>query len=146
MAVDDPGRVYFTLSMRSLVLILLAALALTGCRSARPGASPEPVDGKKKSPRPAQGSTRGPRAVDAPIQVTPVMEGVTRIVFVNSALRYVVIDFFLNPLPQVDQRMSAYRGGLKVAELKISRESTGSHVAADILAGEVQVGDEVRAN
>ena len=38
---------------------------------------------------------------------------------VNPGLRFVVIDFAFNPVPQVDQRMSIYRQGQKVGEADI---------------------------
>jgi len=47
-------------------------------------------------------------------------------------------------LPPLNQHMSAYRQGLKVADLKISGPQRDLHTVADIVAGECRVGDDVR--
>jgi hypothetical protein len=77
-------------------------------------------------------------------QATPISESTGKIASVNSALRFVVIDFAFNPVPQPDQRLGVFRNGQKVGEVKISNQARNSIIAADITAGEAQVGDEVR--
>lgn len=67
-----------------------------------------------------------------------------KIVGVNTNLRFVVIDFYLSPLPQVGQLMSVYRKDAKVAEIKVSGPERNSKTVADIIVGEVQMGDEAR--
>jgi hypothetical protein len=44
----------------------------------------------------------------------------------------------------VDRRLNVYRGGLKVAELKVSKERIDVNTIADLVAGECRIGDEVR--
>ena len=75
---------------------------------------------------------------------TAINEPAGKIASVNPALRFVVIDFGLNRVPQTDQRLGIYRQGQKVGEIKISNQARNSIIAADITAGEAQVGDEVR--
>lgn len=105
------------------MLVLVAG----GCASkgvARPG-----VDG---------GSTN---AVPA---IRPLDGGVGRIVRVQSALKFVVVDYRLNTPPRPDDRLVVYRGGEKVAELKAGYFSRETTIAADILSGDPREGDEVR--
>jgi hypothetical protein len=77
-------------------------------------------------------------------QVTAINESSGKIASVNPNLRFVVIDFAMNPLPQVDQKLSVFRQGQKVGEVKISSQARNSIMAADLTAGEANVGDEVR--
>ena len=62
----------------------------------------------------------------------------------NANLRFVVLDFSLQPLPAIEQRLNVYRNGRKVGEVKVSGPARDSNIVADVIAGEVQVGDEVR--
>lgn len=68
------------------------------------------------------------------------------IVSVNPGARFAVVRFPMGDMPPLNQRMSVYRQGLKVADLKISGPQRDAHTVADILAGECRVGDEVRAD
>jgi len=67
------------------------------------------------------------------------------ILSVNDTLSFVVVDFSTTQVPQINSRLSVYRAGQKVAELNASGPIRNSNVVADIRAGEVKVGDEVRA-
>lgn len=79
-------------------------------------------------------------------RVTPLQEVSGKVARVNPQLRFVVVDFFLSEMPETDRRMSVYRKGQKVGEVKISGPARHNIVAADITAGEAQVGDEIRSN
>src|SRR5687768_2892979 len=68
------------------------------------------------------------------------------IISVNSGARFAVLRFPLGDMPPLNQRMSVYRQGLKVADLKISGPQRDAHTVADILAGECRAGDEVRGD
>ncbi len=77
--------------------------------------------------------------------VTPATGNRGRIASVNLTARHVVVSYAIGtPLPLPDQRLQVYRAGLKVAELKVSRERIDVNVVADIVAGECAVNDEVR--
>jgi hypothetical protein len=67
-----------------------------------------------------------------------------RIASVNEKLRYVIVDFTNSRQPIPDERLGVYRVGEKVAEIKISGPYRNTTVAADIVAGEVKYGDEVK--
>ncbi len=67
-----------------------------------------------------------------------------RVASVNQELRFIVVDFSIGPAPDLGRRMNVYRAGQKVGEIKISGPSRNNNIAADLVAGEVRVGDEVR--
>jgi len=48
-------------------------------------------------------------------------------------------------MPATNQKLYLYREGLKVGEVKITGPQADDNVVADIVTGEAQVGDEVRA-
>ena len=66
------------------------------------------------------------------------------VISVNASARFVVVRFPMAEMPPLNQRMSAYRQGLKVADLNISGPQRDTHTVADVIAGECRVGDEVR--
>ena len=66
------------------------------------------------------------------------------IVSVNSTARFAVVRFPIGQMPPVNQQMSVYRQGLKVADVKISGPQRDTQIVADITAGECRPGDEVR--
>jgi hypothetical protein len=69
-----------------------------------------------------------------------------RIASVNDKLRFVIVDFTNSRQPVVDERLGVYRVGEKVAEIRISGPYRNTTVAADIIAGEVKYGDEVKTD
>lgn len=118
-------------------LIALAALLLVsgGCRQA-------PKQAAEKSAAAVQepsGSRAGTRAAARPSQL---LQG--RILALRSNLRFVIIDFPNGQMPQLEQKLFAYRLDQRVAELRISGPYRGTTVAADIIAGEPGEGDLVR--
>lgn len=108
--------------MISQCLRLFVILVLVGCAS------------REKNPA-AQG-----------IIVTPGGSLPGTVVSVNPTARFAVLRFPIGHMPPLDQRVSAYREGLKVADLKISGPQRDIHIVADVIAGECRAGDEVRAD
>jgi hypothetical protein len=47
-------------------------------------------------------------------------------------------------MPALQQRLGLYRANAKVGEVKISGPQRDNNIVADIIAGECQIGDEVR--
>lgn len=132
--------------MRAIIVFALGGALLVGCRTPKPADSGEASTAKPARQRAAAMSPRAPqpRETSPSPSATPLMEAAGKVASVNPALRFAVIDFAFNPAPKVDQRMSVYREGQKVGEVKISRQARNSIIAADITAGDVRVGDEVR--
>jgi hypothetical protein len=142
LPIDAGAGLIQQLGMRQIVILGLSCALMVGCRHARPSdsktAATEPAAKARADKKPGKESKKnGPTA-------TPIVEPAGKVASVNPNLRFVVIDFALNPVPQVDQRLSVYRQGQKVGEVKISSQSRNSIIAADITQGEANVGDEVR--
>ena len=112
-------------------LVLSICFIVAGCRSAKPG---DAKPGANKSATPVIPTSSPSNAV------------VGKVARVNSELRFVVLDFALKPLPQIGTKMNIYRGGQKMGELKISGPSDGGNIAADLMIGQTQPGDTVRAD
>jgi hypothetical protein len=108
---------------------------LLGCQTPRTGET-----GSSAIPGPASPSP----STNAVPALRPLGGAAGLIVQVQPALRFVVVDFSLNQLPGAGQVLSVYRAGEVVGSVKAGRVQRGSSLAADILSGELQVGDEVR--
>ncbi|WCJ59145.1 hypothetical protein NXS98_15710 [Fontisphaera persica] len=120
--------------MRIVVFMLLLALALGagGCRK-------RAVEGEPS--RPAQKkSARGKKGP----AVTPDLALQGRVARVSPQARTVVLSFPLGWLPALERRLNVYRQGVKVGEVKITGPQMDTNIAADLIAGEAAVGDEVR--
>ena len=67
-----------------------------------------------------------------------------KVALVNPTARFVVLNFPVGKLPLMDQHLNLYRGGLKVGEVKVTGPQYDDNVVADLVAGESEVGDQVR--
>ncbi len=70
---------------------------------------------------------------------------VGKVAKVNAEGRFVVMTFPIGHLPGLQQRLSVYRLGLKVGDIRITGPQLDDSVVGDILTGDAQAGDEVRA-
>ncbi|MBI5387171.1 MAG: hypothetical protein HZA90_21085 [Verrucomicrobia bacterium] len=123
---------------RWLVLVLVSVLCLTGCSIFRSG------KGKDRVPKPAK-TTAASAKSNQQVLVTPATGLSGRVASVNLTGQFVVVTLQAGQTPPApEQKLSVYRGGLKVGELKVSREQMGLNLVADIVAGEAKAGDEVR--
>lgn len=104
----------------------------------------KPKSKTKGSAEPASAATTN-KTPSKPI-VTPLAGAIGRVASVNAQGRFLVANYPAGDLPAVDQKLSVYRGALKVGEVKVSKERMGLNVVADIVAGEAKVGDEVRTD
>ena len=87
---------------------------------------------------------RLPRLLVGHELVRPLDTGAVKVLLVNARLRFVVLDYSLNQLPVFGQRLEVVREGQPVGELKITGPTNGVTTAADIVSGEVRVGDVAR--
>ena len=110
-----------------LLFVLLLALAGGGCAWL------------PKAPHPAKPAP----TVANPI-VTPDFSLAAKVVSVNTVGRFVVLSFPASQMPKVEQTMFLYRGGLKVAEVRVTGPQSENNTVADLTSGEAQVGDTVR--
>jgi len=67
-----------------------------------------------------------------------------RIVSLNSEHGFVVIDFTSRVVPAVGTRVDVYRNGKWVGVVRITEPVRAQFATADIMEGEVHVGDEAR--
>ena len=136
--------------MRFTSVILFSVAVLVGCQHAKPGGPPGATENAKPPRKAAANKGRAPSGTpmsDAKTsRVVPVLEFRGKVAAVNLNLRFAVIEFSLSQLPPVGQRMSVYRQGQKVGAVKISGPARDRNIAADLTAGEAQVGDEIRSD
>lgn len=121
--------------MRSGLLACCAFVLWLGCSSPAPQPNRGAAGGRAPAPTNSTGLT-----------VTPATGVTGKVVHVNPRGRFVVLSYPLGQLPRPERLLNVYRGGLKVGELKVSKEQRDQNVVADITAGEAQVGDVVREN
>jgi len=77
--------------------------------------------------------------------ITPTASPVGRIASVNRTARFAVINFPVAQVPADGTRLSVFRAGAKVGEIKISGPAQGTFTVGDIVAGSAEVNDEARA-
>jgi hypothetical protein len=115
--------------MKKFIGIICSALLLAGCAS-HPSPSPTPNPPKSSSTKPV---------------LTPDFRFVGKVAGVNLDGRFVIISFPPGQLPKSDLRLNVYHNGLKTAEVKVdASHQNDTDTVADIMQGEVQVGDEAR--
>jgi hypothetical protein len=74
----------------------------------------------------------------------PLDGAVGEVISVNTRLRFVVLDYSLNALPEIGDRLLLTRDGASVGELRATGPIRNNTIAADILSGEPQLGDQAR--
>jgi hypothetical protein len=95
--------------------------------------------------RPAPSAKRAtPAAVAPQTIVTPDNSLAARVVSYNASGRFVVLSFPPGQMPKLEQSLFLYRDGMKVGEVKITGPQRENNIVADLIAGEAQVGGEVR--
>lgn len=127
---DAWGAGGFNPPMRKFIGILGCAILLAGCASHK--AVPKPAPAKPAASKPV---------------ITPDFQPVGKVARVNPDGQFVILSFSPGDLPKTEARLNVYHNGLKAAVVKVdSKWQIGNDTAADIVTGEVQVGDEVRPN
>lgn len=129
-----------------MVVLLALAGGLLGCKSTPGNESfkSETGPGGKKVSVSVSGEPASNSQGKASTRAVAAISG--RVVSVNDRLRFVIVDFANNVLPQLEQKLSVYRLDQKVAEIRISGPYQGTSVAADITAGEARENDLVKLN
>jgi hypothetical protein len=118
------SRPYLSPAVRRVAVVSLgAALLFTGCL----GPTMSRPDGLDVAQSPA-----------------PVGPTVARIVSLNSEHDFVVMEFTSQVMPAAGTRMTIYRNGKPVGAVRITEPSRAQLATADILEGEVHVGDQAR--
>ena len=120
------------------LLLLCPALILCGCFG-KPKAGQE-----TGSFNPVTGSATGEKNGNQKFLVTSANALVGKVVLVNTTGRFVVLNFPVGHLPAMDQHLNLYRGGVKVGEVKVTGPQYDDNIVGDLLAGESEIGDQVR--
>ena len=76
--------------------------------------------------------------------VTPDTSLAAKVASYNATGRFVVLSFSVGRMPKMDQTFFLYRAGLKIGEVKITGPQRDNNIAADLVTGEAQTGDEAR--
>ena len=76
--------------------------------------------------------------------VTPDNSIVGNVIYYDAAGRFVVVNFPAGQMPAMGQILFLYRAGLKTAEVKITGPQGYGNIVADLLTGDVKIGDDVR--
>ena len=105
---------------RVFAFFLLPAL-LTGCSG--PGA------GKRAT------------SIKATGEILPDLRLHGRIATINHQGQFVVVDFNVGGIPPLQARMNVYRGNNVVGTINLSGPINDNLVAADIVSGDLEVGD-----
>ncbi|HVM59434.1 MAG TPA: hypothetical protein VMV72_01075 [Verrucomicrobiae bacterium] len=124
MHIQNDRRLFPPMVKLAMVMGLAAAL-LAGCAGSgatAPAAAPA-------------GARLEPTAPDT---------GAATVASVNSELGFVVVDFASQTLPPLGTRVNIYRGDKRVAIVRITEPVRAPLATADIVEGEVRVGDEAR--
>jgi len=95
-------------------------------------------------PPPADSTPTPPAGGKQKLIVTPEQGYVGKIATVNDVARFVIVTFPIGHVPPLGQSLNVYRNGLKVGEVKVTEPQRDEFTAADIVAGDSAVGDEVR--
>ena len=119
------------LNLTCAAVVALASLSMTGCFWRREKAQPAFT---VKSP-----------GTQTNVVMTPVTSAIGRIASVNKPGNFAVINYPIGQVPANDTRLSIFRAGQKVGEIKISGPAADSFTVGDITTGSAQDGDEVRA-
>ena len=118
-----------------LTLLILAVLANASCAHKR---TPRPLGNFEEMP-PSTSSTNRRN-----LTITQEFVLVGKIVSANPTGRFVILNFPLGRMPANGQRLSVYRQGLKMGEVRITGPQRDDNIVGDITAGNATVGDEVR--
>ena len=116
-------RQFLSPAIRCAMVMGLAAALLSGCLGSG-------------STAPA-GTPTGAR-----LEPSAPETGGARVASVNSELGFAVIDFAEQTMPPVGTRVNVYRGDKRVGTVRITEPVHAPLATADIVEGEVRVGDE----
>jgi hypothetical protein len=87
-----------------------------------------------------------PKPAPAAVQIVPAQLGSppATVRKVDITYNFVVLDFSQRAMPPLGTHLTVYRDGQKVGEVQITEPVRAQFATADVLAGELQVGDEAR--
>ena len=121
-----------------MVAIMAPLLLGAGCSLSKSG-------GTRSQPAVPDSSNTGlSSTTNGPLIVTPETALAGKVVRVMPSGQFVVLNFPIGRMPNLEQRAEVYRQGLKVGEVRITGPQLDDNIVADILTGVVRAGDQVR--
>jgi hypothetical protein len=140
--------------MRNTILFagLLGAVAWSGCARmqetdfAVTGIVPPSRMREEAAPSERTVPSRSPRPAPGKATLVPEIGLQGKVISVNLGLRFVVLNFPVGRMASPEKTLIVYREGKKVGDVKVTGPQQDDNIVADLVAGEVQVGDEVREN
>ena len=116
---------------RMVVINVALALLSLGCAWMKPSTTKQPP----------------PAPVPAKAQAQPVPQelGATtpKIVSVNAEQKFAVVDFKSQSLPEAGTILNAYHGGKRVGAVRVTQPVRAPYATADVVEGDVRLGDDV---
>ena len=88
-----------------------------------------------------------PATVPAATAAKPAVQHIAtgaKITHLDAKLRFVVLDYRMRPMPTIGTKLAVYRDGQRVGAVQITDPIRTSFATADILEGELSVGDDAR--
>jgi hypothetical protein len=98
----------------------------------------------RKSSQPSAAGSPVVRSGNRKLIVTPETAATGKVVKVNQAGRFVVLNYPVGRFPALEMRLGLYRRGLKVGEVKVVGPQYDDNIVADVVEGEAALGDEAR--
>ena len=129
-------RVAIGWNIVTLALLAGVMAAAMGCFSRKDGNAAQ---------KPPSAFTVKPSGGNTNLVITPASSLVGRVAAVNAQASIVVVGFPIGQLPENGTKFSLFRAGAKVGEVKITGPTAETLTVGDIIAGNAQEGDEVRA-
>ncbi|MCG3147402.1 MAG: hypothetical protein PCFJNLEI_00842 [Verrucomicrobiae bacterium] len=82
----------------------------------------------------------------APLAPAPAKAGIpgAKIIRLHLPHQFVVLDFTARPMPRVGTKLPVYRGHERIGEVQLTEPVRGNLATADILSGDLRLGDEAR--
>jgi len=90
-------------------------------------------------------SPKSDKAKSKPV-ITADFRPVGKVAMVDGPGHFVVVSFEPGAVPKAGTQLNVYHAGGKVGEIKVTGPESNNNTVANIEAGEIQVGDETRAN
>ena len=139
MRIDFHSFADFTACMR-ILMVALAMILVVGCAEKKPAYPPDTYTPgvAPRSSTPSTSITNGSLIVT----LDPAATG--KVAHVNTADRFVILNYPLGHVPANGRQLNLYRHGLKVGEVKVTGPQQDDNTVADVISGEAQEGDEVR--
>jgi hypothetical protein len=134
--------------MRIILATLCVSLLIAGCATKKDSASVTATKASSKSAPKTAPPVKSPSLTvtngNTIMTLSDTQYG--KVYSINTALHFAVLDYSLNTLPNIGDRLFIYRQGIKVGEVRVSGPQMNNNIVADIVAGELKIGDEVRKN